>query len=335
MRPVARSIIRNAVSRAISDPGVGGGAAGTPLELFRSGEQGLWFLPADFSTMFQDAAGAAPVTAVEQPVGRILDKSGRGNHATQADAAKKPKLSARKNLLVGTESLTSGWSLVRCARAGDLYTVDANGYAYATQTAVTASKTVSAKLKAGTAGIVTIATNGGSGEDIAYFNLTTGTVGAKGNNNASSAMEDLGGGEYRCSVTRGPTAGSAVYIGLAYGVIGDTFYMSQAQLEAGPTATRYQRVNTVTNYDTVGFPYYLKFDVVDDSLRSTFPNLGSNVTIGRSIPGTGASILTGQTIGAGNWDDSTSHCALVIIDRALTGPETALVTDYLNARAGL
>ena len=31
--------------------------------------------------MFQDAAGTTPVTAVGQPVGRILDKSGRGNHA--------------------------------------------------------------------------------------------------------------------------------------------------------------------------------------------------------------------------------------------------------------
>jgi len=81
--------------------------------------------------------------------------------------------------------------------------------------------------------------------------------------------------------------------------------------------------------------YYLAFDGVDDYLRTTFPNLGSNVTIGRSIPGTGASILTGQTIGAGNWDDGTSHCALVIIDRALTGPETALLTEYLNMRAGL
>lgn len=42
--------------------------------------------------MFQDSAGTTPVTAVGQPVGKILDKSGRGNHATQADAAKRPLL---------------------------------------------------------------------------------------------------------------------------------------------------------------------------------------------------------------------------------------------------
>lgn len=60
--------------------------------LFSAGEQGVWYDPSDFSTMFQDAAGTTPVTAVGQPVGRILDKSGRGNHATQATAASRPVL---------------------------------------------------------------------------------------------------------------------------------------------------------------------------------------------------------------------------------------------------
>ena len=60
--------------------------------LFASGEQGVWYDPSDFSTMFQDAAGTTPVTAVGQPVGRILDKSGRGNHATQTTATSRPVL---------------------------------------------------------------------------------------------------------------------------------------------------------------------------------------------------------------------------------------------------
>ena len=53
----------------------------TPAALFTTGVNGAWYDPSDFSTMFQDAAGTTPVTAVGQPVGRILDKSGRGNHA--------------------------------------------------------------------------------------------------------------------------------------------------------------------------------------------------------------------------------------------------------------
>lgn len=36
---------------------------------------GAWFDPSDMTTLYQDAAGTIPVTAVEQPVGLILDKS--------------------------------------------------------------------------------------------------------------------------------------------------------------------------------------------------------------------------------------------------------------------
>jgi hypothetical protein len=56
----------------------GAGAFGanqiTPLDAFRQGAQGVWYDPSDMSTMYQDAAGTIPVTAVEQPVGLILDK---------------------------------------------------------------------------------------------------------------------------------------------------------------------------------------------------------------------------------------------------------------------
>lgn len=47
----------------------------TPSSLFAAGEQGVWYDPSDFSTMFQDSTGTTPVTAVGQPVGLILDKS--------------------------------------------------------------------------------------------------------------------------------------------------------------------------------------------------------------------------------------------------------------------
>ena len=46
-----------------------------PQSLFANNEPGVWFDPSDLSTMFQDAAGTTPVTAVEQPVGLHLDKS--------------------------------------------------------------------------------------------------------------------------------------------------------------------------------------------------------------------------------------------------------------------
>lgn len=43
--------------------------------LFTSGEQGFAYDPNDLSTLYQDAAGTIPVTAVGQPVGLMLDKS--------------------------------------------------------------------------------------------------------------------------------------------------------------------------------------------------------------------------------------------------------------------
>lgn len=70
-----------------------------------SENNGLLFDPSDMTTMYQDAAGTIPVTAVEQPVGKILDKSGNGYHATQYITASRPTLSARKNILLATEAL--------------------------------------------------------------------------------------------------------------------------------------------------------------------------------------------------------------------------------------
>lgn len=64
----------------------------TPRRLFAAGEQGVWYDPSDLSTLFQDAAGTTPVTTVGQPVGLMRDKSGRGNHASQATTTARPLL---------------------------------------------------------------------------------------------------------------------------------------------------------------------------------------------------------------------------------------------------
>lgn len=61
-----------------------------PTTLFSSGQKGAWFDASDISTLFQDAAGTTPVTALGQPVGRWLDKSGNNNHATQSNASLRP-----------------------------------------------------------------------------------------------------------------------------------------------------------------------------------------------------------------------------------------------------
>jgi hypothetical protein len=47
----------------------------TPASLFSDGAKGAWYDPSDYTSLFQDSAGTTPVTAVEQPVGLMLDKS--------------------------------------------------------------------------------------------------------------------------------------------------------------------------------------------------------------------------------------------------------------------
>ena len=72
--------------------GFAGGMGQIISQLFANNEQGFAFDFNDLSTMYQDAAGTIPVTGVGQPVGKVLDKSGRGNHATQSTSAKRPIL---------------------------------------------------------------------------------------------------------------------------------------------------------------------------------------------------------------------------------------------------
>ena len=82
-------------------------------------------------------------------------------------------------------------------------------------------------------------------------------------------------------------------------------------------------------------PSRLDFDEVDDKLTATFASaLGEDCTVGLSIPGVGASILTGQTIGT-SYDITTDNCGIVIVDRALTTDETDRLTALLNASAGV
>jgi len=67
----------------------GGAVPFSIADLFASSEQGAWYDPSNIDTLFQDSAGTTPVTTAEQPVGLMLDKSGSGNHATQATVARR------------------------------------------------------------------------------------------------------------------------------------------------------------------------------------------------------------------------------------------------------
>jgi len=67
----------------------GGRGGFSPADLFTGSETGVFYDVSDLSTLFQDSAGTTPVTVATNPIGYFGDKSGNGNHATQATAAKR------------------------------------------------------------------------------------------------------------------------------------------------------------------------------------------------------------------------------------------------------
>lgn len=83
---VARSIYRASV-QLIRMPQAAAADAFTPSEIFLDADgnrlNGFWLDPSDISTLFQNVAGTTPVTADNDPVGFIRDKSGNDNHASR------------------------------------------------------------------------------------------------------------------------------------------------------------------------------------------------------------------------------------------------------------
>lgn len=77
-------------------------------DMFANGEGGFWFDPSDLSTMKSDIAGT---TAAEYggEVGKMLDKSGNGNHVEATSNSKQPtlvrkaKTTALNNLIFGND----------------------------------------------------------------------------------------------------------------------------------------------------------------------------------------------------------------------------------------
>jgi len=66
------------------------GGSFDPTSLFAGGQEGVLLEAFDIGTLFQVSDGTTPVTVATDPIGYVGDKSGRGNHATQATAAARP-----------------------------------------------------------------------------------------------------------------------------------------------------------------------------------------------------------------------------------------------------
>lgn len=268
--------------------------------LFASGEQGVWYDPSDLTTMFQDAAGTVPVTAVGQPVGKILDKSGRGNHATQSTTTSLPTLSARVNLFDNTENFgTGGWGSVyggitsvnqvvspRGDLTADIYTESLTSSSeHIIYRNITAPAGVAFKLScyyrkpSKSSRLVLLRFSAGSINSWAeaFFDLYTLQATFPASWCYSASITDVGGGWYRCeAVFKELPASVTVQVAVGFSGIYAGDGLSSVAIwgidlrvaNESANLPAYQRVNTSTDYDTVGFPYYLSFDGVDDYLST-------------------------------------------------------------------
>ena len=224
-----------------------------------------------------------------------------GNHATQATSASRPVLSARVNLLTYSEDFSnaawtqSGVTVTTNSTvapdgtltADALYETSASGSHRVTQNAVAPANTnckVSVSLKPnGRTWAIVVLGGGGNGY---YFDLSNLVVGSEtgGAGTVSSpqiSLENNGWVRVSLNFIASDSRGIEVFTSTGNGQFsftGDTtkgVYVWGAQLETGSTATRYQSITTATSYDTVGFPKYLKFDGIGDSLATAAINFTS------------------------------------------------------------
>lgn len=219
-----------------------------------------------------------------------------GNHATQSTSTARPSLSARYNLLIATENLSS-WQKYTATVTGntttdpnglltaDTLTASAGSGAHNVQQQVTSPSntqlTISIACKYNNNQWIAVSTYDSSWKS-ALFDVQNGVLGTAVSAGVSRSITSLGNGWYRCSITYTSVAANA-YLSVHLrqsDTLSDTFtatgteavYLWGADLRVtndGVNLPSYQRVVDANTYDSVGFPYYLKFDGVDDCLLTS------------------------------------------------------------------
>lgn len=270
--------------------------------MFAKGEQGAWYDPSDLSTLYQDAAGTIPVTAVEQPVGLILDKS-KGAVLSNGAAA--------YNFLFYTEEITNSyWAPTQVSKSATTAPDGTNTACKVVATAINAQHhvlpTPEPRIPAG--GPVLKYSFFAKSEGyrylgiwglnaLSYFDLVDGVVVSKSVNHISATITKLSGGwnyidirfvrynpnSYRIYTIETP----GVHAFLGDGVSGCSIWHPDLRLESNANAQPvYQPIgsdtwlskipgNHATQATTTSRPtlkqdasgkYYLSFDGVDDYL---------------------------------------------------------------------
>lgn len=294
--------LTSSIARAITDPGVGGGGAQSLTDqvrsaIFGAGELGDMWDVRDTASLFQTNLANASVTTVGQPIGRI---EGIARPRTLGPELA-PDFSSWAVNTRGTWSVAGGKVTSSGIGLRSFAVQDDGGVPGTYQITITVDS-----------GGVTVFANSGNGAQTVSTGTTT----------FIASIKQAGGANFGFYVT-----GSNQVVVSAFSAkrlsVSDLIHLATAQRPAYASAP----------------PVFADFDGTDDLLNVAFPYLGTNCTVARIAPGGSPSILSGQTVNsstAGNPGYTTINadfCRYLIVDRALTGPETALVTAWLNEGA--
>ena len=293
---------RNPFGSPFNGPGVGGGGAQSltgqvRAAIFGAGELGDMWDVRDTASLFQTNLTSAPVTTVGQPIGRI---EGIARPRTLGPELA-PDFSSWAFNTRGTWSVAGGKVTSSGVGVRSFAVQENNGAPGVYQITITVDS-----------GAVTAFANGTSSTQVVSVGTTTFIAGIKQTIGSNFGFYLTGSNQAVVS------AFSAKRLSVS-----DLIHLATAQRPAYASAP----------------PVFADFDGTDDVLNVAFPYLGTGCTVASIAPGGSPSILSGQTVnsstpGNPNWTTiNADFCCYLIVDRALTGPETALVTAWLNEGA--
>ena len=341
------------------------------------GRTAIVYDPQDLTTMYQDASGTLPVYLpgsgqVDPPVGLALDKSGGGYHASQNTTTARPKLSGRYNLLTATEDFTNtAWTKLDSTAVKedthcDLFETISNSPHGILCTPLTVGAGVMVNLTAkvkprgrtrvsfytgGTGGLV-----GGIFDLIGDGVLVTPLASATDATILSRTITKDNDGWYILSIignrgvnashtpmlichadTSNPSTAAPSYIGDPTKGI-SIMWVDLRVNRGGSSLPAYQRVDSATTYDTVGFPLYLRRDKVDDDLIVQAPAITGVRAWGSidTVDIAAATISAGAYQPFGTISAGEPTCTQwIAIDGSLTAAEQAALERYVYSKSKL
>ncbi|ENV46047.1 hypothetical protein P255_01427 [Acinetobacter brisouii CIP 110357] len=279
-----------------------GGVANLNLiikQLFANSEQGFTQTLDDYSILFQDAAGTTALTGAGQTLGLVLDKS--------------------KGLVLGSELVTNGGFTTDTSWSKGTGWSIANGFA--THTSGTPSTLTQP---------VSVTTGRAYQIEFDVSNTSSGNIAACFTGGTTVAGTLSGANGHRKVIL------FAVTGNVNFGVTCDTLFNGSITNLTCKLLNGNHASQPTSSYRPLlqNTPRRIQYDGIDDKLTTTLPAQLTGCTVIRAIPNVGCQILTNQTIPT-PYNDSTSHCGLIVINRALTAYETSLVTQIFNKLAGV